>query len=301
MQDQSGKWRWLVAGVMCFWLARPGTVVAEVPQVLVTVKPVHSLVAGVMAGVGEPDLLLSGGESPHAYAMRPSAARKLARARLIFWLGADLETFVERPLRALAGKARVVQLATAAGLALLSERGSAAVGSFDPHVWLDPANATRIVAAAVAALREQDPANAARYAANGQALAARLDALDRDLEARLTPLRGLAYVVFHDGYQYFERRYGLNQVGSLTLHAGQQPGAGRLRKIRRMILNREAGCVFAEPQFEPALVKVLVEGTDARTGVLDPIGADLPAGPGAYFTLMRRLADALRRCLAPAG
>lgn len=298
---------------------------AELPRVLVTVKPVHSLVAGVMADLGRPALLLTGGESPHSYVMRPSGARKVARARLIFRLGGGLERFLDRPIRALAPDATVVALATAAELTLLRGRDDSRDSnapdasddsdpddsdmadddsavppeSVDPHVWLDPANARRIVALAAAELGRIDPANAARYAENAKAVRARIAALDRALAADLAPIRRLPYVVFHDGYQYFERRYDLARVGSITIHSGRKPGARRLRQIRRLVVARGAGCVFAEPQFEPALVATMVEGTGAGTGVLDPLGADLPAGPDLYFILMRRLAESLKRCLVP--
>ncbi len=271
-----------------------------------------------MAGVGQPDLLLVGGETPHGYVMRPSAARKVARARLIFRLGGGLERFLDRPIHALASAARVVPLATAGGLTLLRGRGetqdagaddaadagSDPVGpldSVDPHVWLDPANARRIVTLAAAELGRLDPANAARYRANGRRVRARIDALDRALAATLAPIRQRPYVVFHDGYQYFERRYGLARVGSITLHSGRKPGARRLRRLRRLIVARGAGCVFAEPQFEPALVATMIEGTGAASGVLDPLGADIPAGPELYFILMRRLAKSLKQCLAPSS
>ena len=166
------------------------------------------------------------------------------------------------------------------------------------HLWLDPHNATAMVAAIVAALDAADPAHAAIYDANGQQLAARLEQLDRALEARLAAVGERPFVVFHDGYQYLEQRYGLNAVGSITVDPQRRPGAQRLRELRAKVEQLQVACVFAEPQFEPALVDTVIEGTGAKKGVLDPLGAGLAAGPQHYFELLNRLADALVDCLA---
>ncbi|MGF1640508.1 MAG: zinc ABC transporter substrate-binding protein ZnuA [Rhodospirillales bacterium] len=305
---------------------------ADVPDVVVSILPIHSLVAGVMDGVGTPTLLVKGGGSPHAYTLRPSEAQALQGADLVFWVGEDLETFLGKALRSLPRKARVVALHEAEGVTLLSYReGGAweehadddgddhdhghkhddghkhdhghkhgdehAHGAKDMHIWLDPTNAQAMVAQVVAILSEVDPANAPRYRANATAVHARLAELDAALAADLAAVKGRRYVVFHDAYQYFENRYGLTPAGSITVSPDRQPSAGRLAEIRAKIAATGAACVFAEPQFEPALVKTVIEGSAARTGILDPLGADLAPGPDAYIALMRDLATSLNECL----
>jgi zinc transport system substrate-binding protein len=141
--------------------------------------------------------------------------------------------------------------------------------------------------------------NRDRYAANAVRLAARIDALDAELKGALAPVRDVPYVVFHDAYQYLERRYALRVVGSIAVSPERRPGARRVREIREKIRRLGARCVFGEPQFPSALLGTLIEGTDARVGTLDPLGADLPAGPDAYFTLMRNLGASLASCLRP--
>lgn len=290
---------------------------AEAPAVVATILPLHSLVAGVMDGVATPQLLLPAGASPHAYALRPSDARALSRAKVVFWIGEALENFLERPLATLAKGARVVEVLDMDGVAKLAVReggvwaahedahghardahGHGHAG-LDAHVWLDPANARAIVRAAAAALAAADPANGARYAANARALEGRLDALETRIAARLAPVSGRAYIVFHDAYQYFERRYGLTPAGSVTVSPGRPPGARRLAELRAKIRGAGAACVFIEPQFEPRLAHTVIEGTGARLGTLDPVGAGLAPGKDAYFTLMETLADSLARCLVP--
>ncbi len=294
-----------------FAAATPGfcrTAAAEAPRVVASIAPIHSLVAGVMAGVGEPRLIVRGTGSPHHYQMRPSEAAALARADLVFWVGPALEVFLERPLANLgSAKARIVELLALDGMTRYAARPggawdrpapSARAGAgVDSHFWLDAGNARRIVAEAVRRLGAADPANAQLYASNGAAVMRRIDATDRALRRRLAPVRDIAYVVAHDAFQYFERRYGLRPVGSITLAPDRLPGARRIRELKSRIVALEARCVLGAPQFESALIDVVIEGTHANRGTLDSIGAGFTPGADAYFQMMTANAAALAACL----
>jgi zinc transport system substrate-binding protein len=332
----------LIAAVslLAFLAGGGAQVAAAAIDVVASIKPVHSLVASVMQGVGEPVLLVKGTGSEHSYSLRPSEARALEQAEVVFWIGETMETFLIKPLQALAGNATVIELAQTSGLTLLPTReggmweahehggedggaggahGAAehpephddesahagaehetaghAHGETDMHIWLDPENAEVLVAAIASALAYADPGNAALYQANADRLRHRLDELDRSLEDRLASVADRPYVVFHDGYQYFEHRYGVNAVGAITINPTVRPSARRLDEIHERLEQLDAACVFAEPQFEPTLVDTVIEGTSARTGVLDPLGAVLDAGPDQYFELLNGLADSLVGCL----
>jgi zinc transport system substrate-binding protein len=309
---------WMALATFCL---TAGPAAAAAPKVVASIKPVHSLVSGVMRGLGAPVLLVSGGGSPHGYSLRPSEARALSEADLVFWIGSGFEAFLVRPLAALAGRrARVIALAEAQGVRLLEARrggawdaqeeaaahdgevaGHGASGSADLHIWLDPRNAIAIVRAAVTALARADPENASRYRRNGASSIAQIEALDGEIAKTLAPVRERPYVVFHDAYQYFERRYGLHTAGAIAVNPEQPPGARRLSGIRAKIAALGVVCVFTEPQFRPALVDTVIAGSAARSAVLDPLGAALPAGPEAYFALMRGLAASLVGCLSPDG
>ena len=169
----------------------------------------------------------------------------------------------------------------------------------DMHLWLDPQNAVAMVDAMAEALASADPDNAALYAANAEVVTEQLDLLTAEIAESLAPVRDRSFIVFHDAYQYFENRFDLTVAGSVTVSPERQPGAQRMAEIRETIVDSGALCVFAEPQFEPRLVTLLVEGTNVGTGVLDPLGADLDPGPALYTELMRRNAQALIDCLTP--
>lgn len=287
---------------------------APPPDVVVTVKPLHSLVSGVMQGVGEPYLLVRGAANPHAFALRPSDAKALSAAELVVWAGSPVETFMDKPLATLARGAQVLTLVKEPAVRLLpvrkggaweahdhdhahEDRPDADLGS-DGHVWLDPLNAKVITDLVAARLSALDPARAATYQANAARQKQALDALDAEMRAALTPLKDQPFIVFHDAYHYLEDRYGLNATGAITVSPDQPPGAARLSALRERINQAGAVCIFAEPQFEPALVRTLAQGTKARTGVLDPEGANIPDGPDLYGQLMRFNLRSLVDCLS---
>ena len=171
-------------------------------------------------------------------------------------------------------------------------------GEHDMHIWLDPQNA-RIISLAIAEkLKSIDPANGAIYEANAKKLAGRLNTLSEKLKTKLSPIKSAPFFVFHDAYQYFEKRYGLNGVGSITVTPERKPGAKRVRELRAKIKKAQVNCVFSEPQFEPAIVRSLVADSNAKSGVLDPLGFGIKPGPNGYFELMEKMANSLARCLA---
>lgn len=301
--------RWAAGAVALLALTAP-VVAAGPPAVVVTIKPVHALVAGVMGDTGAPKLLVDGTNSPHTFRLKPSDATALQAADLVVQVGAGLEQFLARPLAAIATGAEVLALAAIDGMTLLPVRDTAiwtapADGhdhgrgdGTDPHLWLDPDNARAAVAGIATVLARLDSDRAAVYAANAAALDAELAALDLELKAVLLPVRQEPFVVFHDGYQYLESHFGLAAAGALAISPERRPSAAHLRAIQATIATRQVGCVFAEPQFEPRLIAAVVEGLDTRTAVLDPLGLDVPAGRDAYAAMMRKNTEAIRACLA---
>lgn len=297
--------------------------------VVTSIKPVHSLVAGVMQGVAEPELIVTGAASPHTYSMRPSDAEKLQASPLVFWVGPGLEAFLVEPLATLSADASVVALEEAEGLTRLEFREGGTFesqdeehvdaghgeddhdhaheadhahdghdhGAFDTHYWLDPENAKAMVRVIAAELSDADPANAASYASNAAELTERLDALTAEVAEQVATVADRPFIVFHDAYHYFEDRFGLEAAGSITVNPETPPSAARIAQLQARIAELGAVCVFAEPQFDPAIVDALIDGSDARAGVLDPEGAGLSDGPDLYFELIRAMGTSFSDCL----
>lgn len=289
-----GKWSWIAPVFMVLGIAamlysfsplKPESV--NGPVVAVSIKPLHSLVAGVMDGVGKPQLIMSGNTSPHDYALKPSDARLLENADVIFWIGPNMEEALRKPLSTV-GKAnektRIVRMAG---------------NEIDPHIWLDPVKAARIVEYAAEQLSLTDPYNADGYRQNAARMKERLDALRTDLRQRLAPVRQKPFIVYHDAYSHFAKSFGLNVAGAFTPSTDRRPGARRITAIRKLMRDAGVRCLFKEPQFDGALPATAIEGIDgARIADLDPIGGDLDPGKDLYFDLMKKNVAAVAGCLA---
>ena len=304
------------------------TAVQAAPNVVASIKPVHSRVAAVMAGVGEPTLIVKGAASPHTYALKPSDAGALESADIVFWTGHGMELFLTGPLETLSSKAEVIELANSPGITLLPVREGGAFehhshegeggehdhdhgadghghdehdhdeeGAGDMHFWLDPHNAELMVTQIANTLAAADPENAAKYQANAATEIAALGALEAEITATLLPVKDKPFIVFHDAYQYFEKRFGLDVAGSVTVTPDVMPGAQRIDELKAKTAELGATCVFAEPNFEPTIIAAITEGSAAKAGVLDPEGGALAEGPNLYPTLLRGLATSLVDCL----
>jgi zinc transport system substrate-binding protein len=295
---------------------------AESLNVVATIKPIHSIAAAVMSGVAEPKLLLDGTASPHTFSLKPSDAKALSAARVIFRVSDGLEPFMIKVARSLPKTVEVVTLEKVPGLTLHPMRTG---GTFedhdhghgkggkhkhehghshgdsknatDGHLYLDPDNAALIAAHMADILGKAEPASAERFKTNAEAFQREISALKAELDDKMKPLAERPFIVFHDAYQYFERRFGLEAAGSVTVSPEVAPGARRLSALRRKIGELKAVCVFSEPQFEPRLVATITEKTNARRGVLDPLGVAITPGTAHYATLLRNLATDLSACL----
>ncbi len=286
---------------------------ASPPKVATDIPPVFSLVARVMDGVGTPDLIMQPGMSPHDYSMRPSEAQMLEQADLVFWIGHDLTPSLEKPLDVLAGSAVVIELLDVDGIETHEFRDNAVFdehdhdhdhedhhdhGPTDPHAWLDPENAKVWIALIAEALSEQDPENTAKYQGNAQAALTEIDAASTEIEEMLKPVRGRNFVVFHDAYQYFERRFDIASTGSIAAGDAVDPSAGRIAEISERVQALDVHCVFSEPQFDPGIIAALDASGALNTAVIDPLGASLPVDSSLYTSLLTGIAGQMSTCLS---
>jgi zinc transport system substrate-binding protein len=305
-------------------------------KVVASIKPIHSLASYLMDGVGKPDLIVDGYASPHGFSMKPSHAKMLQNADLIFWVGEDMESFLEKPLNSIAKKAEKIELMEIKGLTKLEfrernifeehddhghddhkehahkenkhddhkEHGHKedkhddhqghAHGEHDPHIWLDPMNAKIILNEMVEHLIENDAKNASKYKSNLKKALEDIDKLNKDVKKELS--KSTASIVFHDAYQYFEKRYDVNILGAFTVNTDVMPGAEQLAQIREIIEHDKVTCVFSEPQFNPDIIKAVAKDMNIKTGVVDPLGATLDPGKDLYFKLIRNMSASFKGC-----
>ena len=297
---------------------------ADVPEVVTDIPPVHALVAEVMGDLGQPVLLLERGADEHDFQLRPSQAAAVAGSDLVVWIGPELTPWLDSAMDARPEGASALALLAAEGTITRAyadaggeheaeghdhdteghdhaeeghDHGHSHDGA-DPHAWLDPGNGRIWLGLIAKELSRLDPDNAATYAANAAAAEQRIDALDAELAAILAPVQGKPLVTFHDAYGYFGDHYGLTFAGSITLGDASSPGAKRLSELRATMKAGDVLCIFPEAQHDTALVTQMAEGTGARIGgTLDPVGSTLEPGPGAYAALLRGMATTLADCV----
>ena len=309
-------------------------------KVVTSIKPIHSLASYLMDGVAKPDLIVDGYASPHGFALKPSHAKMLQNADLIFWVGEDLENFLEKPLKSVAKKAEKIELMEIKGLTKLKFRErnifeghdhghkeddhddhakkeddhddhghddehkedghddhgheGHAHGEYDPHIWLDPMNAKVILGEMAEHLIENDQKNEAKYKENLKKAHKDLDKLTKKVKSELN--KDFKSIVFHDAYQYFEKRFDINILGAFTVNTDVMPGAEQLAEIREIIEHDKVSCIFSEPQFNPDIIKAVAKDTNIATGVIDPLGATLNPGKDLYFDLISNMSKSFKGC-----
>jgi zinc transport system substrate-binding protein len=277
---------------------------ADEPLVVASIKPVHSLVAYIMDGTGvAPKLIVDGSQSPHGFQLKPSHRQALAQADVVFYIDDYFENFLPAAIEHSKEGAQHIALMKAAPLHVLKERFAdpnhthGGGTPYNYHVWLSAANASTMAQKIAETLAARYPEHEAKYMENARALRTELQRLDVALSHELAPVIARPFLVFHDGYHYFEERYGLNAVGSITQDPNQSISSVRLLELRQQIKQAKVRCVFREPQFPSRLADQIVEGTGARIGLIDPEGATISPGKDLIVTLYERLAENYLRCL----
>lgn len=287
------------------------------PKVIASIMPIHSIVSSVMGDIGSPELIYSGKNSEHSASLSTQQVSDLGKADVVFMNGGGLELKLGQisGSESVNGK-KFFALTGAPGIKTLKIREGGAFEADDDeempattddqyefakkynvHIWLDPENTKAMTKAIAAELSRIDPEHAKTYNSNAEAYLASLDQLEADISAETKSIRGKPFIVFHDAYPYFEKRFGLEALGSISDANAASPSAKRLKEIRDKIAATNALCVFREPQFDAKFVRIAMEGTKAKPGVLDPMGYDVTPGPKAYEEMMRNLAKSARDCL----
>ena len=302
--------------------------IADVPNVSVDIAPLHSLVASVMNGVGVPSLIIPPGSSPHDHQLRPSEAKAMQDANIVFWMGEELTPWMENAVKTLSSNASVTTFLENDKTSLLEFREGALFeahdhedeqhddeehddehdehddeehdeqghGSHDPHAWLSPNNAKAWLDVIAAQLSSYDTENAGVYFTNAASAKSEIEMMIAEINLALDPIRGGKFIVFHDAYQYFENDFDFQASGAISIGDASDPSPARIAKIQKRIRDEEINCVLAEPQYKANLVQTVMEGSQANTNVIDPLGAGLKPGILLYNKLIKNMAQSLADC-----
>lgn len=273
------------------------------PRVIASIPPIHSLVASVMEGVGEPGLILNGSASPHHFSLKPSGVRQLHHADLVVWIGPAMESFLTRALRTRQSAKDTLTISTDTSVSLLplrkasdhTQRGQKE--AWDPHLWLDPDNAIVIINDVADKLVYLDPANAQKYLSNAETVKTRIRRVAATVKERLSVMELKPFIVQHDAYQYFESHFGLSSTAALTANEHISASAASVARTIETIESNNIRCVFREPQLAAGVLDGIATATGITVVKIDPLGSELVPGPGLYSELLEALSASMLDCM----
>jgi zinc transport system substrate-binding protein len=290
------------------------------PKICTTIKPLYGIVEAVTAGITKPLLLIdSVNKSPHNYSLKPSDVEKISTADIIFLIDLGFESFMLKTTK-LNDKAHFIEIAKDNLIKLLPSRDHNIWSSdedvhhhhghndehshdhthstYDYHIWLNPDNAKQIANIVAAELSKIDLENANIYRNNAQAFIRQIDEIDQKIREDLADYRQVPYLVFHDAYQYYEKKYELHPIGALTLDPSKALSAKKLTEIEKIVVNSKVKCLFKEPQFSARAVDNIASFTHTSSGILDPEWGDGTLNSNSYLSLILELKDNLLKCFA---
>lgn len=282
-------------------------------NIISSVKPIAFITQAISDGVTNTDILLPDGTSPHTYSLKPSDLAKIKTAELIIWVGEDLETFMPTVLKNIDKNKQIelMDIPTIKSLLRTSTNNHDQQkththnndsnhdhhGEYDEHIWLSPKIANEIAQAVHDKLISIYPDKKDIFDENLNEFTVKLAETEQNIAKKLINVQNSGYFVFHDAYGYFESQFGLKNLGSFTINPAVQPGVQTVYAIKRELKEHQAVCVFREPQFSPAVIEKIVNGTDVRIGELNPLGTDITLSKNAYSQFLLKLTQQLLDCL----
>ena len=306
--------------ITLLFISNTAVFASETKGVITTIQPINALVNAVIGNTGGSTLLIPSEVSPHEFKLKPSDVKKVQDGNIIFYISNHLESSITKVFKNLPKNIKIVNLMEETGINHLAIRDNEAWERHDHHddhdkhakkdddhddhdkeddvhIWLDPDNAIKIIQKVNKELSLLFPENSQIYNKNATNIINKITELKSELKEELLSIKDKPYIVFHDAYQYFEKVFGLNAVGSIALEDDVATSPKQISYIRNKIIKSNVSCVFQEPQFDSKLVKTVVEGTDAKIGTLDPLGVDIANKKDFYLQLLRNMSKSLKECL----
>ena len=319
--------------ITLLFISNTSVFATETKGVITTIQPINALVNAVIGNTGGSTSLIPSEVSPHEFKLKPSNVKTLQDGNIIFYISNHLESSITKVFKNLPKNIKIVNLMEETGVNHLAIRDNEEWERHDHHddhdkhakkddhhddhdkhakkddhhddhekeddvhIWLDPDNAIKIIQKVNKELSLLFPENSQIYNKNATNIINKITELKSELKEELLSIKDKPYIVFHDAYQYFEKVFGLNAVGSIALEDDVATSPKQISYIRNKIIKSNVSCVFQEPQFDSKLVKTVVEGTDAKIGTLDPLGVDIANKKDFYLQLIRNMSKSLKECL----
>ena len=306
--------------IILLFISNTSVFASETKGVITTIQPINALVNAVIGNTGGSNSLIPSDVSPHEFKLKPSDVKNLQDGNIIFYISSHLESSITKVFKNLPKNIKIINLMEETGINHLAIRDNEAWERHDHHddhdkhakkddnhddhekeddvhIWLDPDNGIKIIQKVNKELSLLFPENSQIYNKNATNIINKITELKSELKEELISIKDKPFIVFHDAYQYFEKVFGLNAVGSIALEDDVASSPKQISFIRNKIIKSNVSCVFQEPQFDSKLVKTVVEGTDAKVGILDPLGVDISNNKDFYLQLLRNMSKSLKKCL----
>lgn len=275
------------------------------PKIVVTIKPIYSLVASITKGVAEPTLLLKGNISPHHYSLRPSEIRIINDADILFYIGNEFEFFIEKTLQNI--HIDSYQLISIEGLTKYPARSGHDHDEdeqhehddsirTDPHIWLSPDNAIIMAKYITKILSKKYPDKSDVFNNNLSELITKINIESVTSKEKLAKITNNNFVVYHDSYQYFEKYFGINIVGAFSNFRDEGHTAKNISDINALIKNNNVLCALSAPEYSDIIPKFIGENNKINIGTLDPLGHYAKEDSESYIYIINQMANSFTDC-----
>ena len=294
--------RCLLVGLI-FFISISAVSAQPAPNVVVSIRPIHSIVSALMEGVSEPRLLLDSNESAHTFHLKPSQLKLLSNADLLITIGDSFESGLSKVIRNIDQNYRL-NLSEIKELQIYDFRDHNEIEhdehdehNKDLHLWLDVGNVQIIAEKIKQKLIEINPSNKEKYNTNYLELKSKLNQLEEKIQFQLEPIKSTPFAIYADILQYFEKNFDLNKPVIIAPYHGARLSINRVIKAKNKMKNQKTRCLIYGSENTSKQINVLTEGLDIKAHSVDILGVKLEPGSEQYFDLMKEISNQLASCL----
>lgn len=267
---------------------------ANKPAIVSSIRPLTLIAQAIAGDRAEHATIIGLNDAAHHFTLSPGDRLQLETADILLWVGPPFEVELDEFFQRRQPDAELLTVLSIDGVTIHHLND----GSIDPHVWLDPDNARWVAGALAERLGVIDPARRPFYQQRLAAFSNSLEAVTVTTQARLAELAQQDFIVYHNAYQYYEKRFGLAHAMALVSNPEVAPGIRETLRVQNRIAEIQPVCVLLEPDFNPALLRTLLGGTTTREVIIDLLGYELADDHDNYIGLLNTVTDGFVQCLS---